>query len=319
MKKLFNYFYNKQEIAILVPFLLLILFFYSRNEAMLDPKTISSILRTIAFPALISMGMVQLMIAGEIDLSTAAVMSFCAVLSAKLIKDFNFEVSEAVIIALLFSLLIGFVNAILTVKIGIFSVIATIGTGFVVRGSSYMFTNGVPIYPMPESFAFLGSMRPLNISFTFFLMLAVALLVQFLLTSTKWGTSIYATGSNRQAAEVSGINTFRVKLICFMATSFLSGCAGLLTMSQLPGTPGDPIIGLNLELDILAGVIVGGVSLYGGRGSAIGSLIGVAFIQIVRSGLVIGHFNPYLQLPALGLLLMLAVAWDVIRHKKSLA
>ena len=273
---------------------------------MLDPKTISSILRTIAFPALISMGMVQLMIAGEIDLSTAAVMSFCAVLSAKLIKDFNFEVPEAVIIALLFSLLIGFVNAILTVKIGIFSVIATIGTGFVVRGSSYMFTNGVPIYPMPESFAFLGSMRPLNISFTFFLMLGIALLVQFLLTSTKWGTSIYATGSNRQAAEVSGINTFRVKLICFMATSFLSGCAGLLTMSQLPGTPGDPIIGLNLELDILAGVIVGGVSLYGGRGSAIGSLIGVAFIQIVRSGLVIGHFNPYLQLPALGLLLMLA-------------
>ena len=150
-------------------------------------------------------------------------------------------------------------------------------------------------------------------------MLAVALFVQLLLTSTKWGTAIYATGSNRQAAEVSGINTFKVKSICFMATSFLSGCAGLLTMSQLPGTPGDPIIGLNLELDILAGVIVGGVSLYGGRGSAIGTLIGVSFIQIVRSGLVIGHFNPYLQLPALGLLLMLAVAWDVIRHKKNVA
>ena len=286
---------------------------------MLDPKTVSSILRTIAFPALISMGMVQLMIAGEIDLSTAAVMSFCAVLSAKLIKDFNFEVPEAVIIALLCSLLIGCVNAFLTVKIGIFSVIATIGTGFVVRGLSYSFTNGVPIYPMPESFALLGSVRPLNISFTFFFMLAVAFFVQLLLTSTKWGTAIYATGSNRQAAEVSGINTFKVKLVCFMATSFLSGCAGLLTMSQLPGTPGDPIIGLNLELDILAGVIVGGVSLYGGRGSAIGSLIGVAFIQIVRSGLVIGHFNPYLQLPALGLLLMLAVAWDVIRHKKNVA
>ncbi len=286
---------------------------------MLDPKTISSVLRTIAFPALISMGMVQLMIAGEIDLSTAAVMSFCAVLSAKLIKDYNFGVTEAVIIVLICSLIIGFINAILTVKIGIFSVIATIGTGFVVRGSSYLFTNGVPIYPMPESFAILGSMRPLNISFTFFLMLTVAIFVQLLLTSTKWGTAIYATGSNSQAAEVSGINTYRVKLICFMVTSFLSGCAGLLTMSQLPGTPGDPIIGLNLELDILAGVIVGGVSLYGGRGSAIGSLIGVAFIQIVRSGLVIGHFNPYLQLPALGLLLMLAVAWDVIRHKKSLA
>ena len=99
----------------------------------------------------------------------------------------------------------------------------------------------------------------------------------------------------------------------------MSAVAGLLTMSQLPGTPGDPIIGLNLELDILAGVIVGGVSLYGGRGSAIGTFIGVAFIQLVRSGLVIAHFNPYLQLPALGMLLMIAVAWDVIRHKKRSA
>ena len=160
---------------------------------MLDPLTISSILRTIAFPALISMGMVQLMIAGEIDLSTAAVMSFCAVLSAKLIKDFNFEVPEAVIIVLLCSLLIGCVNAFLTVKIGIFSLIATIGTGFVVRGLSYSFTNGVPIYPMPESFALLGSLRPLNISFTFFLMLAVAFFVQILLTSTKWGTCLLYT------------------------------------------------------------------------------------------------------------------------------
>ena len=144
---------------------------------MLNPITVTSILRTIAFPALISMGMVQLMIAGEIDLSTAAVMSFCAVLSAKLIRDFNFGITEAVIIALFCSLLIGFINAILTVKIGIFSVIATIGTGFIVRGSSYLFTNGLPIYPLPESFALLGSLRPLNISFTFFLMLAVAFFV----------------------------------------------------------------------------------------------------------------------------------------------
>ena len=135
---------------------------------MLNPITITSILRTIAFPALISMGMVQLMIAGEIDLSTAAVMSFCAVLTAKLVRDFNFGIPEAVIISLLCSLLIGFINAFLTVKIGIFSVIATIGTGFVVRGSSYLFTNGLPIYPLPESFAFLGSLRPFNISFTFF-------------------------------------------------------------------------------------------------------------------------------------------------------
>ena len=308
-----------QEFAILIPFFLLLTFFYTRNEAMLNEITIFSILRTIAFPALIAMGMVQLMIAGELDLSTGAVMSFSAVFTAKLIRDLDFAVTEAVLIALFVSIIFGLLNAFLTIKIGIFSVIATIGTGFMIRGGSYLFTNGLPIYPLPESFALLGSLRPLNLSFTFLLMIILTIIVQILLRSSKWGTALYATGSNLKAAKMAGINTTKVKTICFVTTSFLSAVAGLLTMSQLPGTPGDPIIGLNLELDILAGVIVGGVSLYGGRGSAIGTFIGVAFIQLVRSGLVIAHFNPYLQLPALGMLLMIAVAWDVIRHKKRLA
>ena len=308
-----------QEFAILIPFFLLLTFFYTRNEAMLNEITIFSILRTIAFPALIAMGMVQLMIAGELDLSTGAVMSFSAVFTAKLIRDLDFAVTEAVLIALFVSIIFGLINAFLTIKIGIFSVIATIGTGFMIRGGSYLFTNGLPIYPLPESFALLGSLRPFNLSFTFLLMIILTIVVQVLLRSSKWGTALYATGSNLKAAKMAGINTTKVKTICFVTTSFLSAVAGLLTMSQLPGTPGDPIIGLNLELDILAGVIVGGVSLYGGRGSAIGTFIGVAFIQLVRSGLVIAHFNPYLQLPALGMLLMIAVAWDVIRHKKRLA
>ena len=308
-----------QEFAILIPFFLLLTFFYTRNEAMLNEITIFSILRTIAFPALIAMGMVQLMIAGELDLSTGAVMSFSAVFTGKLIRDLDFAVTEAVLIALFVSIIFGLLNAFLTIKIGIFSVIATIGTGFMIRGGSYLFTNGLPIYPLPESFALLGSLRPFNLSFTFLLMIILTIIVQILLRSSKWGTALYATGSNLKAAKMAGINTTKVKTICFVTTSFLSAVAGLLTMSQLPGTPGDPIIGLNLELDILAGVIVGGVSLYGGRGSAIGTFIGVAFIQLVRSGLVIAHFNPYLQLPALGMLLMIAVAWDVIRHKKRLA
>ena len=308
-----------QEFAILIPFFLFLTFFYTRNEAMLNEITIFSILRTIAFPALIAMGMVQLMIAGELDLSTGAVMSFSAVFTAKLIRDLDFAVTEAVLIALFVSIIFGLLNAFLTIKIGIFSVIATIGTGFMIRGGSYLFTNGLPIYPLPESFALLGSLRPFNLSFTFLLMIILTIVVQVLLRSSKWGTALYATGSNLKAAKMAGINTTKVKTICFVTTSFLSAVAGLLTMSQLPGTPGDPIIGLNLELDILAGVIVGGVSLYGGRGSAIGTFIGVAFIQLVRSGLVIAHFNPYLQLPALGMLLMIAVAWDVIRHKKRLA
>ena len=114
-----------------------------------------------------------------------------------------------------------------------------------------------------------------------------------------------------------GINTDRVKMICFMVTSLLAGLAGMLTISRLPLTPGNTIIGRNLELDILAGVVIGGVSFYGGRGSAVGTFFGVMFIQLVQSGLVIAGFDSYLQTPVLGFLLLIAAVVDVLRHRQS--
>jgi ribose transport system permease protein len=306
--------FAKQEASIIVTFFVLLAFFYSRNSAMLNKMTVISILRTMAFPGLISMGMVQLMIAGEIDLSTGAMMSLGAVFAAKLIRDVGLSVPLAVACSMGTALLVGLVNGLLTVKVGIPAVITTIGTSFIVRGISYSFTNGLPIYPLPDAVGVIGSWRPLGISFTFFLMLGLVVVVQILLNRTRWGSMLFATGSNKVAARVCGINTDRVKTICFMLTSLLAGMAGMLTMSQLPLTPGDPIIGRNLELDILAGIIIGGVSFFGGRGSAIGTFIGVVFIQLVRSGLVIARFDTFLKTPVLGLLLVIAAVVDVLRH-----
>ena len=171
--------------------------------------------------------------------------------------------------------------------------ITTIGTAFIVRGISYSFTQGLPIYPLPPEVGIVGSWRPFGTSFTFLAVLVLVVVVQILLSRTRSGSSLYATGGNKIAAQICGINTDRVKVACFMVTSFLAGLAGMLTMSQLPRTPGDPIIGKNLELDILAGVVIGGVSFFGGRGSAVGTFFGVMFIQLVQSGLVIAGFDSY--------------------------
>jgi ribose transport system permease protein len=308
---------DKQEVAILIPFLLLFTWFFLRNHAMVNPNTLQSILRTMAFPALIAMGMVQLMIAGEIDLSTGAMMSLGAVLTAKLIRDAGLPIPLSVLCTMGVALLVGLLNALFTVKVGIPAVIATIGMQFIVRGVSYSFTNGLPIYPLPPEVGIVGGWRPLGVSFTFLLAFGVMLVVQLLLSRTRWGSSLFATGANRTAAEICGINTFRVKTICFMVTSLLAGIAGMLTMSQIPGNPGDPVIGRNLEFDTLAGIIIGGVSFYGGRGSAIGAFIGVMFIQLVRSGLIIAHFSPYLATPSLGILMTLAASVDVLRHRST--
>jgi ribose transport system permease protein len=307
----------KQEAGIIIAFFVLLAFFYFRNSAMLEPATVSSILRTAAFPALIAMGMVQLMIAGEIDLSTGAMMSLGAVFAAKLMRDLGVPVPAAVACSLGMGLLVGLMNGLLTVKVGIPAVITTIGTAFIVRGVSYSFTQGLPIYPLPPEVGIVGAWRPFGTSFTFMLVLVLVVVVQILLSRTRWGSSLFATGGNKIAAQICGINTDRVKIMCFMVTSLLAGLAGMLTMSQLPRTPGDPVIGRNLELDILAGVVIGGISFYGGRGSAIGAFFGVMFIQLVQSGLVIAGFDAYLQTPVLGFLLVVAAVMDVLRHRQS--
>ena len=308
---------GRQEAGIILLCIILLAFFYSRNPAMLAPLTIVSILRTMAFPALIGMGMVQLMIAGEIDLSTGAMMGLGAVFAAKLIRDIDLPIPVAVACSLGAGVLVGLTNAFFTVKVGVPSVITTIGTMFIVRGLAYSFTNGTPIYPLPKEVAIIGSWRPLGISFAFFLALGLMIIVQVLLSQTRWGSALFATGGNKLAAQVSGINTNRVKTLCFVVTSLLAGMAGMLTMSQLPLTPGDPIIGRNLELQILVGVIIGGVSFFGGRGSAVGAFVGVFFIQLVRSGLVIGRFDSFLQTPVLGFLLILAAIIDVLRNRRE--
>ena len=307
---------ERQETAIILPFIAITLFFYLRNPAMLSPLFISSVLRTMAYPGLIAMGMVLLMITGEIDLSTEYVMSFAAVAAAWLMKLAGWPVWVSVVAALAFCLVIGAVNAWISVKMGVNSIIATIAVGFVVHGLAYLPTNGLPIYPLPASVGYLGSIRPLGVSFAFWLMIGLMVVIQVMLNGTRWGNKVFATGGNRQAAEICGINTTRVKTVCFMLTALLAGIAGLLAMSALPNSPGDPVIGKGLSINILAGVILGGVSFYGGRGSAIGTFFGVLMMQVIRSGLVVAHFNMYYQYPVLGAFMLLAASVDVIRHRR---
>lgn len=317
IRRLIRSLLSRHESAILIPLITLLIFFYLRNPAILAPITVTSILRTMAFPGLIGMGMVILMITGEIDLSTASVMSLTAVFAAVLIRDMGVPVWLAAICSLAISLLIGLLNAILTVRIGVHSVLTTLGVGLSVRGASYLFANGLPIYPLPEEVGYMGTLRPLGVSVAFVLMIIAMIIVHLVLNRTTWGGAIFATGANKLAAQIVGINTTRVKTLAFMLTSFLAGCSGLLYMSQLPLPSGDPIIGKNLELDIIAGVILGGVSFFGGRGSAIGTLFGVMLMQVIRTGMVVAQFDPYWQVPVLGLFMLGAASVDVIRHRRS--
>ncbi|MBW7884682.1 MAG: hypothetical protein H3C34_18990, partial [Caldilineaceae bacterium] len=175
----------RQEAAIIIALAAFTIFFFVRNPVMLAPLTVASILRTMAYPGVVAMGMVMLMISGEIDLSTGAVMSLSAVFSAWLMTVAGLPVWLSILIALAAAMAVGAINAMVSVKIGVHSVITTMGMLFAVRGASYLFTNGVPIYPLPPVLAVVGDMRPLGLSIAFFLMLGLMVVVQLVLNRTR--------------------------------------------------------------------------------------------------------------------------------------
>jgi ribose transport system permease protein len=301
--------------GILLPTVAITLFFYTLNHTLLAPATVTSILSTVAYSGLVGMGLAMLLIAGEIDLSICPVMGLCAVFAAWLMKIGGWPAWAGVAGALALALGIGLVNGLLTVKVGSPSLVVTLAVGLGVRGSSYLFTSGVPIYPLPPEVAAVGAMRPLGFSVSFVLMLVVLAATQLSLSQTRWGAMVYATGGNKAAAKQCGINADRVKITCFMLTSLLAACAGLLTMCQIKS--GDPAIGSGMiDLAILTGVIIGGVSFFGGRGSAVGAFLGLLLLQILFTGLIVAHFKPGVQTPISGAILAMAAAVDVIKRRK---
>jgi ribose transport system permease protein len=303
-----------QDAGLLLVVATLTLFFYAANPAMLAPATVRSVLAAASYPALVGLGLVMLMIAGEIDLSTGPVMGACAVVAAWLMKYAGWPAWAGAAGGLTLALVIGLINGVLTVKVGAPSLVATLAVGITIRGASYMLTPGVPIYPLAPEVAVVGGLRVFGLLFVTVLMLAGLVVAQTILRQTRWGAAIYATGGNRLAAEQCGINTGRVKIACFMLTSLLAGCAGLLVMCQL--TAGDPIIGRTLEFAILTGVVLGGASFYGGRGSALGMVLGAVLVQVIKTGLVLVHVNQNWHVFILGVLMATAAAVETLGRRR---
>ncbi len=306
--------FRLQDAVLLFVVVTLTLFFYALNPAMLALPTVRSILAAASYPALVGLGLVMLMIAGEIDLSTGPVMGACAVFAAFLMKYAGWPGWAGAVGGLALALVVGLINSLLTVKMGAPSLVATLAVGITIRGASYMITPGVPIYPVAPEVAVVGSWRPFGLLFITVLMLAGLAVAQVVLRQTRWGAALYATGGNRVAAEQCGINTDRVKIACFMLTSLLAGCSGLLVMAQL--NAGDPIIGRTLELSIITGVVLGGASFLGGRGSALGTVLGAVLIQIIKTGLILVHVDTDWHVVILGVLLATSAALDTLGRRR---
>lgn len=248
--------------------------------AFLTVANAENILRQTSFSAIIAVGVMVVMVAGGVDISVGAVMSMAAALVMGVQPA---GVPIAIAVALVYGLGIGFVNGLLVVGAGIVPFIVTLGTMTMSFGFVHAYSSSKPIPGHVPEFGFLGGGDVGPIPVPFLVLTAVAILAAFALTHTPFGRALYAVGGNPEAARLAGIPVGRVTIASYVVSGGCAGVAGILIASQL--NTSSTQLGIDTPLFILAAVIMGGASIFGGRGSVLGAVLGVLALTILANGL----------------------------------
>jgi ribose/xylose/arabinose/galactoside ABC-type transport system permease subunit len=267
---------------------------------------LSNVLRQNAFTAILAAGMTFVILTAGIDLSVGSVVGLAGVVCADVLAH-GYPLAAGIAAGLLVGLTVGTINGIVVTRLRIPAFIVTLATMLIARGAAYKYTDARTISGLPESFAALSSSAA-----TAIVMSAVFVVAWVVLMRTPFGRHVYATGGSQDAAWLSGVRVTRVQFVVYVLSGLAAGLAGVLVASRL--NAGYPRAGEFYELDAIAAVVVGGTSLFGGRGSIWGTLAGAFFIGILNNGLNLFRVSPYDQLIVKGAVLLLAASFDRLRR-----
>jgi len=296
--------------AMLIVFLAaVVLFFASKSEYFFALNNARNILLAISVLSVLAFPSTMLIISGNFDLSVASNAAFCGMVFALVSDGGEGSVWLGVLAALGAGLVVGSLNGFLVTVVKVNSLITTLGTLAIFRGVTKIMSNGQTL--RVAGFRFMGESEWFGIPVAVYILIGVALALGFVLTTTVYGRNLYAIGSNVMAARLVGIRNNVTIFATFVLTGLLGGMAGLMLTSQL--TAASPIAGLGLELSVVSAVILGGASLYGGRGTIIGTILGVAILGTVNNGMTLIGMSSFWQEVARGAILIAAVAFDQVR------
>ena len=309
VKRMIN---SDRPYTVFVALIVLIVFFSVLSPVFFSTANFANIGRQTTLVTIIAVGMTFVIISSEIDLSVASILKLSGVCAALFMDNFSDNWVLGALVGLAVGTFIGLVNGLLTTRLGIPSFLVTLGMLGVAKGIAFVITDTAPV--LIDNTAFFkvfyeGSIfgLPAPIIWTAVLVIIGGILLHF----STFGRKVYATGGNAVAARYSGINTARVKIYCFMLSGVLAGLGGLIFAAQAHAARPDFADGL--ELDVIAAVILGGTSLFGGRGTIIGTLIGSLIIGVLNNGLVIIGVSSSWQIAVKGLIIILAVAFSARR------
>ncbi len=308
--------------------LLALLLVYGIFAAMAPPsfrttRNIETIARQTTIVGMAALGMTLVIISGGIDLSAGSVVALSTAVIAILLQHYGAGPVTAALGGVAAGALCGLISGALITSLRVVPFIVTLGMMLVVRGTAKGIGKEQKIDVDTERLRWLDELMaslpkekawmllPLGV----WLLILMAVVVALLLRYTRLGRHIFAIGSNEETARLCGVSVWRVKVTVFMLGGAFAGLAGLMQFSRL--TVGDPTVAVGLELDVIAAVVIGGGSLSGGEGSILGTLVGALIMTIIASGCTQMEVPNYWQEIITGGIIIAAVAFDRLRHRRS--
>ena len=308
-------------IASLGPLIALVLaaaFFATQSDRFLSIQNFSLILQQVMVVGTIAIGQTLIILTAGIDLSCGMVMALGGIVMTKLAVGAGMNPYAAIACGLLVCMGFGLVNGLLVTRIRLPSFIVTLGTMNIAFAITQLYSGAQTVTDLPPEMVFFGSTFAIGgaaVNYGTLLMIALYAFVWWGLRDTQPGRHVYAVGNNPEATRLTGIATDKVLLMVYVTAGLFYGIASLLSVARTG--VGDPNAGQTENLDAITAVVLGGTSLFGGRGIVLGSLLGALIVGVFRNGLTLMGVPSVYQVLITGVLVILAVTTDQLSRKGS--
>lgn len=309
---------NRESSLLLVMILLVAVIQWRSNGLFLSGTVISQLMQNYSYIMVLSFGMLLVLLIGGIDIAIGAVMAFSAMSTCLMMRDgFITSAPIAYLMSIGIGLVCGVVIGFIIAKGKVIPIIATLGAQYIFRGLTYYVSDSdwVSRDEMLVTYTQFAQGKFLGINNLFWIVIAVFVVFIVFLKWTGFGRQIYAVGSNPDAAKISGINIDRVKIIVYAINGAIAGLAGAMYTSLYTSAQGN--MADSVEMDVIAACVIGGVSLNGGQGNAVGVLLGAVTIAIISKSLSLVGIDAFWQQALKGVIILLAVLVNVIVQRNA--
>ena len=305
------------QLGPLIALLLACIFFTTQSDQFLEPRNFSLIIQQVMVVGTLAIGQTLIILTAGIDLSCGTAMALGSIVMTKLAVDSGVPPLLAILLGVATCMLVGFVNGGLVVGLSLPPFIVTLGTFSICYALTHIYSQDETISNLPSAMTKLGESFNIGdtaVTYGSLVTLLLFALFWFILTQTTWGRRVYALGDNPEATRLMGVPVRKQLLMVYVVAGLVYGIAALLLVART--NVGDPNAGYTDNLDAITAVVLGGTSLFGGRGTIIGTLIGALIIGVVRNGLVLMGVAATYQVLITGILVIVAVSVDQIARKR---